>query len=81
VRFVITNRELVDATRLGLEIAAALEALYPGKLDLSLDRKLIGSEDVIRRLAAGEDPRSIEQSMTDAVAEFVKKRGPYLMYH
>ena len=80
VRFVITNRELFDSTRLGLEIAAAIEALYPGKLDLGLDRKLIGSDEVIRRTASGEDPRSIEQSMMDSVAEFVKKREPYLLY-
>jgi uncharacterized protein YbbC (DUF1343 family)/CubicO group peptidase (beta-lactamase class C family) len=81
VRFVITNRELFDSTRLGLEVAAALETLYPGNLDLSLDRKLIGNEDVIQRLTAGEDPRSIEQSMADSVGGFVKEREPYLLYH
>ncbi len=35
VRFVITDRERLDSTRLGLEVAAALESLYPGKVDLS----------------------------------------------
>jgi uncharacterized protein YbbC (DUF1343 family)/CubicO group peptidase (beta-lactamase class C family) len=80
VRFVITNRELFDSTRLGLEVAAAIQSLYPGKLDLALNRKLIGSDDVIRRLTAGEDPRSIQQSLIDGVAEFVKKREPYLLY-
>jgi uncharacterized protein YbbC (DUF1343 family) len=80
VRFVITNRELFDSTRLGLEVAAAIQALYPGKLDLALNRKLIGSDEAIRRLAAGEDPRSIQQSLLDGVAEFVKKREPYLLY-
>ena len=80
VRFVITNRELFDSTRLGLEVAAAIQALYPGKLDLALNRKLIGSDEAIRRLAAGEDPRSIQQSLMDGVAEFVKKREPYLLY-
>ncbi len=80
VRFVITNRELFDSTRLGLEVAAAIQALYPGKLDLNADRKLIGSDEVIRRLAGGEDPRSIQQSLEDGVAEFVKKREPYLLY-
>jgi uncharacterized protein YbbC (DUF1343 family)/CubicO group peptidase (beta-lactamase class C family) len=80
VRFVITNRELFDSTRLGLEVAAAIQALYPGKIDVALNRKLIGSDDVIRRLAAGEDPRGIQQSLMDGVAEFVKKREPYLLY-
>ncbi|MBV9504288.1 MAG: DUF1343 domain-containing protein [Acidobacteriia bacterium] len=80
VRFVITNRDLFDATRLGLEVAAAIQHLYPGKLDLGANRKLIGSADVISRLAAGEDPRSIEQSMTDELAQFLKRREPYLLY-
>ncbi|HJT86628.1 MAG TPA: exo-beta-N-acetylmuramidase NamZ domain-containing protein, partial [Bryobacteraceae bacterium] len=80
VRFVITNRELFDSTRLGIEVAAAVHALYPGKLDLVADRKLIGNEDVIRRIEAGEDPRAIEQSMLSAVAAFVQKRERYLLY-
>src|SRR5579871_150357 len=80
VRFVITNRDLFDSTRLGLEVAAAIQALYPGKFDFSQDRKLIGSDAVIRRLSAGDDPRAIEQSMVDSLADFVKRREPYLLY-
>jgi uncharacterized protein YbbC (DUF1343 family)/CubicO group peptidase (beta-lactamase class C family) len=80
VRFVIVNRELLDATRLGLEVAAALQKLYPGKLDFSLDKLLIGSAEAIRQLQAGDDPRSIQQGFQDAVAEFVKMREPYLLY-
>jgi uncharacterized protein YbbC (DUF1343 family)/CubicO group peptidase (beta-lactamase class C family) len=80
VRFVITDRERFDSTRLGLEVAAALQALYPGKVDLSLSRKLVGSDEVIRRLADGEDPRIIQQDLMDQVAEFLRKRDPYLLY-
>jgi uncharacterized protein YbbC (DUF1343 family) len=80
VRFVVTNRELFDSTRLGLELAAALAKLYPGKIDFTANRRLIGSDDVIRRLDAGEDPRAIEQSVADSVAAFVKLREPYLLY-
>jgi hypothetical protein len=35
---------------------------------------------VIGRLTAGEDPRSIQQSMMDDVASFIKRRTPYLLY-
>ena len=80
VRFVLTNRELFDSTRLGLEVAGALEKLYPGKVGLALDRKLIGSDEVIARIRKGDDPRTIEQSMVDEVAAFVKRREPYLLY-
>jgi uncharacterized protein YbbC (DUF1343 family) len=80
VRLVVTNRELFDSTRLGLELAAALAKLYPGKIDFTASRRLIGSDDVIRRLQAGEDPNTIEQSLADSVAGFVKLREPYLLY-
>jgi len=80
VRFEITNRELVDATRLGLELAGAIQKLYPGKIDWSGAKRLIGSEDVIRRLQAGDDPRAIQQSFQDAIAGFVQMREKYLIY-
>jgi uncharacterized protein YbbC (DUF1343 family)/CubicO group peptidase (beta-lactamase class C family) len=80
VRFQVTNRELFDSTRLGLELAAAIEKFYPGKIDFSVCKNLIGSDDVIRRLAAGEDARTIQQSFTDAVGGFVQLREKYLLY-
>jgi uncharacterized protein YbbC (DUF1343 family) len=80
VRFVITNRDAFDSARLGLEIAAALEKLYPGKMDLAANGKLIGSAEVIRALVAGDDPREIQQKMVDSVAAFLKMREKYLLY-
>jgi len=80
VRFQVTNREILDATRLGLELAGAMQKLYPGKIDFKVSRELIGSDDVIRRLAAGDDPRLIQQSFQDAVQAFAKLREPYLLY-
>jgi uncharacterized protein YbbC (DUF1343 family) len=80
VRFVITNRDDFDSTRLGLEIAAALQKLYPGKIDFETDKKLIGSEEVIGALKAGDDPRDIQQKMLDGVAEFLTLRDKYLIY-
>ena len=80
VRFVIVNRELLDSTRLGLEVAAAIQKLYPGKIDFSLNKLLIGSAEAVRQLQAGDDPRSIQQGFQDAVAAFLKMRQPYLLY-
>jgi uncharacterized protein YbbC (DUF1343 family) len=80
VRFQITSREALDSTRLGLELAGALQKLYPGKIDFAASKRLIGSDDVVRRLAAGDDPREIQQGFMDGVAAFVKLREPYLLY-
>ena len=80
VRFEITNRELLDATRLGLEVAGALQKLYPGKIDWAVDKRLMGSDEAIRELQAGEDPRTIQQKMQDDVAGFLALREKYLIY-
>jgi uncharacterized protein YbbC (DUF1343 family) len=80
VRFVVTNRELLDATRLGLETAVALQKLYPGKVDFSGAKRLVGSDDAIRRIQAAEDPRTIKESFQDAVDAFARMRAPYLLY-
>ena len=80
VRFVITNRELLDGTRLGLELAAAIQKLYPGKVDFTGGKRLIGSDDVIKRIQAGEDPRTIQISFQGAVEAFAEQRVRYLLY-
>jgi uncharacterized protein YbbC (DUF1343 family) len=80
VRFQIVNREVFDSTRLGLELAAAFEKLYPGKIDLNVNAGLIGSDDVIRRLQSGDDPRAIQQGFQGAVEDFLALRERYLMY-
>ena len=80
VRFELVNRELFDSTRLGIELAAALLKLYPDKIDLSRTKRLMGSDDVIDRLTAGQDPRSIQETYRDQLAAFVKLREQYLLY-
>lgn len=80
VRFEITDRSQVDSTRLGLEVAHALQRLYPGKIDWSKSKRLIGSDDTIRRIEAGDDAEDIQDSFRDAVEAFVKMREKYLLY-
>ena len=80
VRFEITGRESLDSARLGMEIASALLKLYPGKISLEVNRKLIGNEETMRALAAGEDPVEIRQRQQDAIQPFLALREKYLLY-
>jgi len=80
IRWVVTNRELFDSVRLGLEAAAALQKLYPGKMSFAANRKLIGSEAVVHALEGGEDPRAIEQKMEGSLRDFLGIREKYLLY-
>jgi uncharacterized protein YbbC (DUF1343 family)/CubicO group peptidase (beta-lactamase class C family) len=80
VRFVILNREQFSSVRLGLEIAYALQKLYPGKIDFEACRLLIGNRTVIDALKNSEDPRSIEQNLEAGVQSFLDRRKPFLLY-
>jgi uncharacterized protein YbbC (DUF1343 family)/CubicO group peptidase (beta-lactamase class C family) len=80
VRFVITDREAFIPARLGLEIAAALLKLYPGKVDLEVNAKLIGSRAVIEALRKGEDPRLIFDRTEAEKEKYLARRARYLLY-
>ena len=80
VRFLVTDREAFSSQRLGLEIAAALERLYPGKIPLEANSRLIGSREVIDALAAGSNPEEIEQLGEDKLQQFLRMRDKYLLY-
>ena len=80
MRFVITDRDQFDSIRLGLEVAHALQKLYPGKIDFELSKQLIGNRKVIDALKAGDDPRVIEQGLMNDIASFMNRRRPFLLY-
>jgi len=80
VRLVVTDRDVFDSERLGLELAAALQKLYPGKVSFAANRNLIGDDETIRALGAGEDPRAIRQKQEDALQKFLALREKYLLY-
>jgi uncharacterized protein YbbC (DUF1343 family) len=80
VRVMLVDRNALDASRLGLEIAGALLKLYPGQMKLDASAKLIGSQEVIRRLNSGEDPRAIHEAVSASLARFEEERRRFLLY-
>ena len=80
VRFVVTDRNSFDSTRLGLELGYALEKLYPGKIPWDSNRILIGDHEVIAAGKSAVDPRTTVQKMQDSLAAFMKLREKYLLY-
>jgi uncharacterized protein YbbC (DUF1343 family) len=80
VQFQVTDRDVVEPSLLGLEIAAALLKLYPGKIDLDKCERLIGDRSVIAALKRGDDPRTIARSWSAAIEAFRLRRAKYLIY-
>ena len=77
VRLIVTNRDLLSSSRLGLEVAAALTALYPNKIAVSANKDLIGSSGVMRALATAGDTTLATGS---GMQRFLELRQKYLLY-
>ena len=80
VRFIVTDRNAFNSVRLGLEIIYALEQMYPGKIDLDVDSRLIGNKSVIAAFKAGQDPAAIERGYSSGLQRFLEVRKKYLLY-
>jgi uncharacterized protein YbbC (DUF1343 family) len=78
VGFVVTNRDVFSSSQLGLAVAAALQALYPRKIALDVNRNLIGNGGVIRALATGADPAPAANAN---LKEFLELRLKFLLYN
>lgn len=80
VRFVVTDREAFDSTRLGTEVAAALQRLFPGKPDLDKCRYLIGNREAIQEIKSGRDASIVWSQAQEQAKQFEERRKPYLLY-
>jgi uncharacterized protein YbbC (DUF1343 family) len=80
VRVALTDRDALQAMRMGIEIASALGKLYPGKFDLAKMIELVGNTATIKRLVEGGDPAVIAASWSRDLETFRKVRVKYLLY-
>jgi uncharacterized protein YbbC (DUF1343 family) len=80
VKVVLTDRDALQAMRMGIEIASALTKLYPGKFEPEKIINLVGNAATIKRLVGGEDPAAIVDGWNKDLEEFRKVRAKYLLY-
>jgi uncharacterized protein YbbC (DUF1343 family) len=76
----VTDRAVVRSMRVGLEIAAILEKLYPKQFDISKLITLVGNSDTIQQLQSGVAPDKIVASWSDSLTAFDKIRSRYFLY-
>lgn len=80
VRLMLADRNALNSTRLGFEIAYALEKLYPGKIDFEGNRRLVGNRKAIEAMKSAQDPRRTVEEMEESIRAFAARRAPYLLY-
>ena len=80
VRFKVLDRNALDVAALGVELAAALYRLYPGKFHLDGTVGMIGSRQVLQAIKNGDDPRVMERRWQPGLDAFGRLRARYLIY-
>jgi len=80
VNIVVTDRNALDAPELGLEIASALQILYPDKYKIAGLDRLMRSKASLDEVAKGQDPRRIAEQWQEEIDQFMNLRAKYLLY-
>ena len=76
----VVDRGALDVARLGVELAAALYRLYPGKFQFGESVTMIGSRQVVQAIKNCEDPQAIERRWQPGLEAFGRLRARYLLY-
>jgi uncharacterized protein YbbC (DUF1343 family) len=80
VQIVLIDRQALDPTELGAELAAALWKLYPNVFQLEKTLPLIGARWILQAIEAGKDPRRIVSEWQAPLEQFRTLRSKYLLY-
>jgi len=76
----IIDRFKVRSMRMGLEIAAILQKLYPKQFEVSKLIELVGNADTVQQLQSGVAPEEIVASWSDSLTAFDQVRRKYFLY-
>jgi uncharacterized protein YbbC (DUF1343 family)/CubicO group peptidase (beta-lactamase class C family) len=80
VEVIVTDRNVIDAPEMGLEIASVLHKLYGEKFQIDKIGGLLANRSVLDALNSGRDPQRIAEDWQQEIQDFLATRKPYLLY-
>jgi len=80
INIVLTERDRLDAPELGIELASALQRLYPQQFQIERMDNLLVNQSVLQAIRRGDDPRRIAEDWQDSLESFELIRQKYLIY-
>jgi uncharacterized protein YbbC (DUF1343 family)/CubicO group peptidase (beta-lactamase class C family) len=80
VNMVLLDRNTFDAPELGIELASALQKLYPNDFKIDRMQELLVNEETFDAIVDGQDPRRISEDWEDRLGVFIAMRERYLIY-
>jgi len=76
----LVDRQALDSSELGVELAAALYRLYPEQFRIDRILPLVGARWILEAIRQGQDPRWIVYRWQASLEQFRKLRAKYLLY-
>jgi len=79
-RVLLLDREAYQPVATGLRIAAAIEQLWPNKLNIQAVSGLLGDRQAVERLAEGVAVEEVMKRWQAPLADYLARRQAYLLY-
>ena len=80
VNIIMTNRDVFNSVRTGLEIAAALHKLYPSDWQVEKYGRLLVNAEILEMVKRGDPTENIEKVVNAKNNDFFKRRASFLLY-
>jgi len=80
VRAILTDRDRCPVIDIGLELALAVKRLYPDHFKVEEMGRLLGDDETLNAIKAGEPRATIKARWTKAGALFEERRRGALLY-
>jgi len=80
INIIVTDRNVFESVRTGLEIATALRKLYPNDWQVDRYGRLLVNGQILEMVKRGDDAETIEKAWSKSLEDFEKRRAPYLLY-
>jgi uncharacterized protein YbbC (DUF1343 family)/CubicO group peptidase (beta-lactamase class C family) len=80
VRLLLTDREVLRASDLGMLLATTLQRLHPDDLQLGGMKKLLGDAETLAAIRQGEALEKLREIRDRGLARFGERCAPHLLY-
>jgi uncharacterized protein YbbC (DUF1343 family) len=80
VRAILTDRDACAVVDIGIELALTIHRLYPDKFKVEEMGRLLGDDETLNAINAGESLANIKSRWTKASAAFEERRRGALLY-
>jgi uncharacterized protein YbbC (DUF1343 family) len=80
VRLAITDVEKLSPVLLGLSLISVLHRLYPDRFEIDKALELLGNEEALKRLKAGQSPDEVLRADSPRMRDFLARRQRALIY-